>query len=112
MGADAPGTLTIDGEINIANGTALEIDVDASGNSDRLSYPADLDLSQMTLHVNDSTKLNKDYPYTIVQLGNGATLRNQFASVTGLPETWHVKYDTANRRVQLRYTSPFTIVVR
>ncbi len=117
MGADAPGTLTVSGgAINFAPAEnekiALEIDVDASGNSDRLSYPADLDLSQMTLRVNDGTILNKEHTYTIVQLGNGAILRNQFASVTGLPETWHVKYDTANGKVQLRYTSPFMLIVR
>lgn len=113
MGADALGTLTISGgAINIADGTALEIDVDAQGNSDCLSYPADLDLSKMALHVNDGTKLNKDYTYTIARLGTGAILTTPFASVAGLPESWHVKYDTANGLVQLRYTSPFTIIVR
>lgn len=113
MGADSLGTLTISGgAINIADGTALEIDVDAQGNSDCLSYPADLDLSKMALHVNDGTKLNKDYTYTIARLGTGAILTTPFASVAGLPESWHVKYDTANGLVQLRYTSPFTIIVR
>lgn len=113
MGAEELGTLTISGgAINIADGTALEIDVDAQGNSDCLSYPADLDLSKMALHVNDGTKLNKDYTYTIAHLGTGAILTTPFASVAGLPETWHVKYDTANGLVQLRYTSPFTIIVR
>ena len=113
MGEDALGTLTISGgAINIADGTALEIDVDAQGNSDCLSYPADLDLSKMALHVNDGTKLNKDYTYTIARLGTGAILTTPFASVAGLPESWHVKYDTANGLVQLRYTSPFTIIVR
>ena len=113
MGADALGTLTISGgAINIANGTALEIDVDAQGNSDCLSYPADLDLTKMALHVNDGTKLNKEHTYTIARLGTGAILTTPFASVTGLPDTWHVRYDTANGLVQLRYTSPFTIIVR
>ena len=113
MGADSLGTLTISGgAINIADGTALEIDVDAQGNSDCLSYPADLDLTKMALHVNDGTKLNKDYTYTIARLGTGAILTTPFASVAGLPDTWHVRYDTANGLVQLRYTSPFTIIVR
>ena len=113
MGEDALGTLTISGgEINIADNTALEIDVDNAGHSDCLSYPADLDLTKMALKVNDGTKLNKDYTYTIARLGSGAILTTPFASVAGLPETWHVKYDTANGLVQLRYTSPFTVIVR
>ncbi len=113
MGEDDLGTLTISGgEINIADNTALEIDVDNAGHSDCLSYPADLDLTKMALKVNDGTKLNKDYTYTIARLGSGAILTTPFASVAGLPETWHVKYDTANGLVQLRYTSPFTVIVR
>lgn len=113
MGADALGTLTISGgAINIADNTALEIDVDNAGHSDCLSYPADLDLTKMALHVNDGTKLNKEHTYTIARLGTGAILTTPFASVAGLPGTWHVKYDTANGLVQLRYTSPFTIIVR
>ncbi len=113
MGADAPGTLTISGGgINIADNTTLEIDVDTAGNSDCLSYPDSLDLSKLRLVVNDGSKLNKEHTYTIATVAQGMSVQNQFASVTGLPETWHVKYDTANGKVQLRYTSPFTIVVR
>ena len=115
MGADSPGTLTLDGGINIADSTALEIDVAIDGNSDCLSYPADLDLSTLRLVVNDGTKLNKDHTYTIVTVTtpNGEPeqkLQNQFASVSGLPDTWHVKYN--ENSVELRYTSPFTLIVR
>ena len=115
MGADSPGTLTISGgAINIGTNenetVALEIDVDAAGHSDCLSYPADLDLSTLRLVVNDGTKLNKDHTYTIVSTTNNGLMSNQFASVTGLPETWHVKYNADS--VELRYTSPFTLIVR
>ena len=112
MGADAPGTLTISGGgINIADNTALEIDVDAVGNSDCLNYPDSLDLSKLRLVINDGTKLNKEHTYTIATITQqGMSVQNQFASVSGLPETWHVKYGT--NTVELRYTSPFTLVVR
>lgn len=111
MGADELGTLTISGGgINISNGTALEIDVDAAGNSDSLSYATDLDLSNLTLVVNDAKRLNKDYTYTILTIPAGAAFANAFASIDGLPETWHVKYGTSS--VELRYTNPFTLVVR
>jgi len=113
MGADSPGTLTVaGGEINIADNTALEIDVLSDGSADCLSYPGNLDLASMRLVINDGSKLDKNHTYTIVQLGEGALLHGAFASVTGLPDTWRVKYDTANRTVQLRYISPFRFLVR
>ncbi|MBR0056692.1 MAG: hypothetical protein IJP66_05125 [Kiritimatiellae bacterium] len=111
MGADAPGTLTISGgAINIADNTALEIDVATDGTSDCLDYPVDLDLSQLRLVINDGSKLDSNHTYTIATVAQGMSMQNQFASVSGLPETWHVKYGTDT--VELRYTSPFTLVVR
>jgi hypothetical protein len=110
MGADAPGTLTLDGGINIADNTALEIDVDENGNSDCFSYPEDLDLSKLRLVINDGTKLDRNHTYTILTVAQGMPMENQFASVSGLPETWHIRY-TANS-VELHYTSPFMLIVR
>ena len=110
MGADAPGTLTLDGEINIASGTALEIDVAADGTGDCLSYPDNLDLSKLRLVINDGTKLNRDHAYAIVSVAQGMSVQNQFASVDGLPRTWHVKYRADG--VELHYTNPTMFVVR
>ena len=110
MGADAPGTLTLDGGINIADNTALEIDVDENGNSDCLSYPDSLDLSKLRLVINDGTKLDRNHTYTILTVAQGMSLENEFASVSGLPETWHVKYNANS--VELHYTSPFMLIVR
>ena len=114
MGADSLGTLTLDGGINIGTNenetVALEIDVDAAGHSDCLSYPADLDLSKLELVINDGTKLNSNHTYTIATVAEGKSVQNQFASVSGLPELWHVKYNADT--VELRYTNPFTLVVR
>ena len=110
MGADAPGTLTLDGEINIASGTALEINVALDGTGDCLNYPANLDLSKLRLVINDGTKLNKDHTYAIVSVAQGMSVQNQFASVDGLPRTWHVKYRADG--VELHYTNPTMFVVR
>lgn len=111
MGADAPGTLTISGGgINIADNTALEIDVDENGNSDCLSYPDSLDLSKLRLVINDGTKLDRNHTYTILTVAQGMSLENEFASVSGLPETWHVKYNANS--VELHYISPFMLIVR
>ena len=112
MGADSLGTLTVTGgAINIENGTSLEIDVDASGNNDCLSYPANLDLSRMTLHVNDSSKLAKANKYVIAMVGSGASISGSFAS-TNLPEGWEVKIAPGGKSLFLEYPSPFTLVVR
>ncbi len=111
MGADAPGTLTISGgEINIEDGAALEIDVLPDGSCDCLSYPGNLDLSKMTLKINDGTKLHRDHTYTIATAPEGMSLHGTFASVTGLPETWRVVY--SGNSVSLRYISPFMMIVR
>ena len=111
MGADSLGTLTISGGgINIADNTALEIDVDENGNSDCLSYPDSLDLSKLRLVINDGTKLDRNHTYTILTVAQGMSLENEFASVSGLPETWHVKYNANS--VELHYTSPFMLIVR
>ena len=112
MGADSLGTLTISGgEINIADGTALEIDVDAQGNSDCLSYPGDLDLTKMTLKVNDNSKLAKANKYVIAKVGSGMSMSGSFSS-TNLPEGWIVKYNALTRELLLEYPAPFMLVVR
>ena len=112
MGADSLGTLTVSGGgINIANGTALEIDVNEEGQSDCLSYPDSLDLSQMTLHVNDLSKLAKDCKYTIAEVSQGMSISGSFDS-TNLPEGWTAKVAPGGRSLFLEFPAPFTMVVR
>ena len=91
MGADSLGTLTTTAAINIADNVALEIDVDAAGHSDSLDYPAEIDLSKMTLQVNDLTKLNREKSYTIATLSGGIANDALFKS-TNLPAGWKVRY--------------------
>ena len=38
------------------------------------------------------------------------SVQNQFASVSGLPDLWHVKYN--QNSVELRYTNPFTLIIQ
>ena len=75
-----------------------------------LFYPADLDLSKLELVINDGTKLNSNHTYTIATVAGGKSVQRQFASVSGLPELWRVIYNADT--VELRYTNPFTLVVR
>ena len=114
MGADSLGTLTISGGgINIGTNenetVALEIDVDAAGNSDCLSYPAELDLSKMTLQVNDTSKLNSEKRYTIATLPQGCT--GEFRS-TNLVGDWAVRYYPASHELKLVCVKGTKVIIR
>ena len=100
MGADSLGTLTTTAAIDIADDVALEIDVDSAGNSDRLNYPATIDLSKMTLHVNDLTKLNKAMKYTIATLPGGIANGALFKS-TNLRHGWDVRFDATSHELRI-----------
>ena len=101
MGADSLGTLSIQGgAINIADNVALEIDVDEDGGSDCLSYPAEIDLSKMTLKINDLTKLNKEKKYTIATLPGGIKDGKLFES-TNLTDNWAVRYHRSSHELRV-----------
>ena len=110
MGTNTLGTLTVSGgPINIADGVALEIDVDATGNSDCFNYSGELDLSALTLHVNDLAKLNSEKKYVIASNLTGAT--GDFAS-SNLPNGWMVKFDSAQHTLILYFQRGTVIMVR
>ena len=100
MGADSLGTLTVAHNIcDIADDVALEIDVDENGNSDCLSYPVEIDLSKMTLRINDTSKLNENERYTIATLNGGIKDGKLFKS-TNLPDGWEVRYSASSHELK------------
>lgn len=110
MGPDALGTLTVTGgACKIADGVALEIDVDADGNSDCLNYPATLDLSKLTLRVSDLSKLNADHRYVIAILPQGAV--GEFRS-TNLTDGWKVRYLAASHELVLLPPRGMSVIIR
>ena len=110
MGTNSLGTLTISGgPMNIADGVALEIDVDAAGNSDCFSYPGELDLSKMSLRVNDLARLNQEKKYVIASNLTGVT--GEFAT-SNLPNGWMVTYDAAQHELVLSFKRGTVIVIR
>ena len=110
MGTNTLGTLTVSGgPINIADGVALEIDVDAAGNSDCFSYQGELDLSNMSLRVNDLARLNTEKKYVIASSLTGAT--GDFAS-SNLPKGWLVRYDSAQNKLILYFQRGTVLMVR
>lgn len=110
MGTNTVGTLTVsDGPINIEDGVALEIDVDAAGNSDCFSCPCELDLSKMSLQVNDVTKLGKNKKYVIASNLMDAT--GAFRS-TNLPPGWGARYYSASHELKIVPLNGTTLTVR
>jgi len=98
-GTNALGTLTVAAALGeIKAGTELQIDLDAEGHSDCLSYAAALDLSKLRLVVNDLEKLNQDCKYVIAT--NLTSCANDFAS-SNLPQGWYVKQTTSGGKVSL-----------
>ena len=98
-GTNTIGTLTVAGALGeVKDGAELQIDLDAEGHSDCLSYAAALDLSKLRLMVNDLNKLNTDCKYVIAT--NLTSCANAFAS-SNLPNGWYVKQSTSGGRVSL-----------
>ena len=115
MGADTLGTLTLDGAVNIGTNenetVALEIDVALDGNSDCLSYPAEIDLSKMTLKINDLTKLNQANKYTIATLPGSIKAGTSFKS-TNLPDGWEVRYYAGSHELKMVWPTGTMIILR
>ena len=118
MGADSLGTLTVmDHALNLADDVVLEIDVDAAGNSDCLQYGVNyaeqIDLSKMTLQVNDLTKLNSDYRYTIAKINGGIKDGALFKSTNLPPDSnWMVRYHSSTHELKLVYEKGTKIIIR
>ena len=111
-GTNTIGTLTVAGALGeVKDGAELQIDLDAEGHSDCLSYAAALDLSKLRLVVNDLNKLNTDCKYVIAT--NLTSCANAFAS-SNLPNGWYVKQSTSGGRVSLTlaFKKGTTFIVR
>jgi autotransporter-associated beta strand protein len=96
-GTNVIGTLTLAASVGLS-GTLL-IDVDPSGTSDLLQVQAALDLSGMTLQIQDLSLLKNSSPYLIATCAPGG-LSGRFVS-TNLDGKRTVCYDKTNGRVLL-----------
>ena len=98
-GTNTIGTLSVAAALGeVKDGAELQIDLDAEGHSDCLSYAAALDLSKLRLVVNDLEKLNQDCKYVIAT--DLTSCANEFAS-SNLPPGWYVKQKTSGGKVSL-----------
>jgi autotransporter-associated beta strand protein len=110
MGADSPGTLGISGgPINIEDGVSLEIDLDENGRSDCLDYYEELDLSKLSLKVNDVAKLDANHRYLIAK--NVTAVSGGFKT-TNLPDGWKVRYSADSRELKIVPLKGMTLIVK
>ena len=111
-GTNEIGTLTVAGALGeVKDGVELQIDLDAEGHSDCISYAAALDLSKLRLVVNDLEKLNQDCKYVIAT--NLTSCANDFAS-SNLPQGWYVKHVASGGKVSLKlaFAKGTTVILR
>ena len=88
-GIGAVGTLTL-AETPALSSVTLRIDTRLDGDCDVLAVTDDLDLSQLTLQIEDAAQLS-GLSYVIATCSGALT--GSFAGAANLPGAWHVKYD-------------------
>jgi autotransporter-associated beta strand protein len=109
-GAGALGTLTLAGLPASMAGCTLAVNVSTNGPADCLHVRGDLDLTTLSLRVEDTAQLSKFKTYTVATCTG--TLTAPFAAVEALPSRWTVKYDAAGKKANLVYDFGTLITVR
>jgi len=103
------GTLTLAAAPAALGGT-LSVGVSTNGACDRLHVEGDLNVSSLSLSVEDTAQLAKFKRYVVATCAG--TLTPPFASVSPLPPRWLLKYDTAGKQAYLVYDFGTLILVR
>ena len=98
-GTNVIGTLILSTPAASLSGIFLA-DFATDGGCDRLHVEGNLDLSDLTFGISDSSDLNRNETYLIASY-TGALL-GTFSSES-LSDRWHVRYDTAGKQVYLGY---------
>jgi autotransporter-associated beta strand protein len=98
--ADAFGTLTLAAAPASIAGCTLSVNVAADGSCDRLHVQGDLDVSALSLSVENTGLLEKGQRYIVATCSG--TLSGTFAS-DNVPLRWLIRYDVTNRQVYLIY---------
>lgn len=112
-GTIAPGGTNVIGTLTLANIPGLSgkllVDVNASGNSDKLAISGNMNLSALALEVANPAQLSTSRVYTIATVSGTRT--GTFSSVTGPSSRWHVIYKN-DGSVQLIYSNGTLILLR
>ena len=101
-GTVAPGGTNNIGTLSIAASTTLSgtllVDVAQDGTSDLLQVEGDLDVSGMTLEIEDEALLKSSEIYVLATCDPGG-LTGPF--ISGAPNGWNVVYDSADGEIRL-----------
>ncbi len=104
------GTLTLSGPPASLSGCTLAVKVSTQGPCDSLHVQGDLDLSELSLNVEDTAQLNQFVKYKVASCTG--TLGIPFAAVSPLPWRWKIMYDTSRKTATLVYNFGTVIFVR
>ncbi len=104
------GTLKLAGNAASIAGCALSVSVSAGGESDALHVAGDLDLTALTMDVENPEQLSRFKKYTIASCTG--TFTAPFASVGTLPGRWIVTYDAEAKAASLAYNFGTLISLR
>ena len=95
------GTLTLAGNAASFAGCTLSVAVSDTGAGDRLHVQGDLDLTELTLDVENPEQLSRFKKYTVASCTG--TLTAPFGAVGTLPARWIVNYDAEEKTAYLVY---------
>ena len=95
------GTLKLAGNAALIAGCTLSVNVSAEGESDALHVTGDLDLTELTLDVENPEQLSRFKKYTVASCTG--TFTAPFGSVGTLPARWIVNYDAEEKTACLVY---------
>ena len=95
------GTLKLAGNAASIAGCTLSVNVSAEGESDALHVTGDLDLTELTLDVENPEQLSRFKKYTVASCTG--TFTAPFGSVGTLPARWIVNYDAEEKAACLVY---------
>ena len=100
-GTNAVGTLTL-ASTPAALGGLFKVDVATGGACDRLTVQGNLNVSGLTMQVEDTAGLSRDKTYTVATCTG--TLSGTFIG-DNLPARWLIRYDADGKRVFLIYNA-------
>lgn len=104
------GTLTLAAAPASMAGCTLSVNVSTNGACDRLHVQGDLDLSTLSLSVDDTAQLSQFKKYTVASCTG--TLTVPFSSIGTLPLRWRVKYDAPSKTAYLVYDFGTLLVIQ
>jgi outer membrane autotransporter protein len=75
---DSIGTLTVDGDLTLKAGSIIEVEVDNSGNHDRIDVTGDVSIQGGQVQVVSTETINQEQVYTFLSSGSTLPIQGSF----------------------------------